>query len=359
MVQRKVLDPNIGLPADPESLVSYLRRYLEWMGVKNFSPATIRGRENLLIDFIIWCDHRGLFRPTTITKPILSRYQRHLYYYRKTNGQPLSFRAQNNRISAIRSWFKWLVRENYLLLNPASELELAKIEKRLPKAILTIGEVEIILSLPEINTIMGRRDRAILETFYSTGMRRMELCHLRLDDLDYERGTVMIRQGKGRQDRMVPIGERALHWIDLYLRESRPELISGRDDGTVFLSALGQAMAPDSVTGLVAGYVRRAPIHKQGACHLFRHTMATQMLEHGADIRYIQAMLGHAKLETTQIYTQVSIKKLKAVHTLTHPGKSRRQQEAEQFVALEAPEIPTEAELLKQLAEEAAEEEGG
>ena len=146
---------------------------------------------------------------------------------------------------------------------------------------------------------------------------------LSLFDLDRERGTVMIRQGKGKKDRMIPIGERALAWIDRYLESARPDLVIGRNNATLFLTNAGESFTPDRLTQLVRGYVNAADTGKSGSCHLFRHTMATLMLENGADIRYIQAMLGHAELSTTQIYTQVSIRKLKEIHTATHPAKPR------------------------------------
>jgi len=131
---------------------------------------------------------------------------------------------------------------------------------------------------------------------------------------------VMVRQGKGRKDRMIPIGERALAWLDRYLVEVRPHLVVEPDDGVLFLTNEGTPFTPSRMTQLVRGYVLSAELGKSGSCHLFRHTMATLMLEGGADIRFIQQMLGHAKLETTQIYTQVSIRQLKTIHAATHPG---------------------------------------
>jgi len=156
----------------------------------------------------------------------------------------------------------------------------------------------------EIGDALGVRDRAILETLYSTGMRRSELIGLKLYDLDTERGTIMVRQGKGKKDRMIPIGERAVAWIEKYLADVRPELVVDPAEGILFLTNLGQAFTPNRPTQLVRQYVIAAELGKTGACHLFRHTMATLMLEHGADIRFIQAMLGHAELTTTQIYTR-------------------------------------------------------
>jgi integrase/recombinase XerD len=154
--------------------------------------------------------------------------------------------------------------------------------------------------------------------------------------VDAERGTVMIREGKGRKDRLIPIGERALAWIAKYKADVRPELATGMDDDTLFLTHLGEAFAPIRLTQMVRDYIDAARIGKRGSCHLFRHTMATLMLENGADIRYIQAMLGHAKLDTTQIYTQVSIRMLKTIHTATHPGKPVRPRGMTGDVALDA-----------------------
>jgi integrase/recombinase XerD len=313
--------PVIGNPNDPQSLYHWMHRFLQYQAERNYSPRTIQNRESYLRYFISWCDERGLNRPNEITKPILESYQRYLYHYRKKDGEPLSVMSQNGRIIPIRGLFKWLARNNHLLYNPASDLELPRAEKRLPKAILSESEVESILNQPDTSTSIGLRDRAILETFYSTGMRRLELTTLKWSAVDYERGTVFINQGKGNKDRMIPIGERALKWINAYQYQARPELTLGKDDGTLFVTKMGDAFHANAMSKLVKDYVNLADIGKKGSCHLFRHTCATLMLEGGADVRYIQALLGHAKLETTGIYTQVSIKQLKDVHTLAHPAK--------------------------------------
>ena len=173
---------------------------------------------------------------------------------------------------------------------------------------------------PNLADPLGLRDRAILETLYSTGMRRLELINLKLYDLDTERGTILIRQGKGKKDRVIPIGDRALAWTQKYLEKSRPKLVAEPDDGTVFLTAQGEPFSRDHLSDAVRTHILAAQLGKTGACHLFRHTMATLMLEGGADIRFIQQMLGHADLSTTQIYTQVSIRLLKQIHSATHPA---------------------------------------
>lgn len=313
--------PPIGDASDPESLYNYMRRFSAWLREKNYSATTIASREVYLRFFIEWCDERGIKQPQEVTRPIIERYQRFIFVYRKSNGQPLSTSSQHVRITPIRAWFRWLARQNFILYNPAADLELPRMEKRLPKHILTVKEAEAVLAVPDLGTATGVRDRAMLEVLYSTGMRRMELLNLKVHDVDAERGTVMVRQGKGKKDRMIPIGERAVAWIEKYRDEVRPELVTGADEGELFLSHLGEAFAPNRLTQLVREYIAAADIGKSGSCHLFRHTMATLMLENGADIRFIQAMLGHAELSTTQIYTQVSIRQLKAIHSATHPGR--------------------------------------
>ena len=189
--------------------------------------------------------------------------------------------------------------------------------------ILTADEVERIMSQPDTKTRLGVRDRSILETFYSTGMRRVELRNLKVSDLDFERGTVLIRNAKNKRDRVIPIGERALYWINRYLNDIRPLLVRHKlpDQNYLFIGQVAnRPFRLHTLTEIVSRYIKQADIGKRGSCHLFRHAMATLMLENGADIRYIQEMLGHVTIESTQIYTRVAIKKLKEVHEQSHPG---------------------------------------
>jgi len=326
--------------------------YLVWMQTQNFSEDTVTTRRVCIGYFLDWCHERGLENPAEITRPILERYQRTLYHYRKQNGDPLTFRTQNQRLRSLKGWFRWLARQNYILHNPASELILPRLENRLPKYILTAAEAERLVQQPDITTPAGLRDRAILETFYSTGMRRMEVANLKLYDIDAERGVLMIRQGKGKKDRFIPIGERALAWIDKYVREARPKLLGSVEDGTVFLTGMGEPFQRAHLTTLVRVYLAKSKIGKMGGCHLFRHTVATLMLENGADIRVIQEMLGHAKISTTELYTRVSINLLKQVYLATHPAAHLKRPDAPPKQLTEA-----EAELLATLAAEAVEEE--
>jgi integrase/recombinase XerD len=169
--------------------------YLTWLGLQNFSGDTVRTFSACIGYFLEWCGERSIEDVTQVTRPVLERYQRSLYHYRKKAGAPLTFRTQNGRLRALKGWFRWLARQNYLLHNPASELVLPRLENRLPKHVLNLGDVEAILRQPDVATVVGLRDRAILETFYATGMRRMEVTGLKLYDIDQERGTVMIRLG--------------------------------------------------------------------------------------------------------------------------------------------------------------------
>jgi len=316
---RKPLPP-IDNVTDRFGWQSLLDAHVEALKVKGFSEATFSQRAKYIRWFALWCRERDLLHPGDVTKPIIERYQRHLYHYRDAKEKPMSFPSQHKHLSHVRAWYAWLSKHNHILFNPACDIELPKIGHRLPKAILSANETEKVLERPDLNDPTGLRDRAILEVFYSCGIRRRELAELKLYSVDADRRTLMIRQGKGKKDRMIPIGKRALDWIERYLSKSRPLLLSDPNEQTLFLTNIGQPLEPDSLTEYVRRYVEAAEIGKKGSCHLFRHTMATLMLENGADIRYIQAMLGHAKLSTTEIYTQVSIKKLQQIHSLTHPA---------------------------------------
>lgn len=307
-------------PVESNGLYPYLVRYQDHHQLIGTATDTMRRRESALRRFIAWCDERAISEPRDITKPMLEAYQRHLFYYRKTDGEPLSSGSQHVILSPVKQWFKWLTRENYLLYNPASELQLPKKPKHLPRSVLTVKETRQILEVPDTGTAAGLRDRVILEVLYATGMRRAELIALTTDCIDATRQTVLVRRGKGDKDRYLPLGERALAWLTRYQQDVRPKLLMQVTEPHVFLTDYGEPFQGSYLGHLVKRYIKAAGIEKTGSCHLFRHAMATHMLENGADIRFIQAMLGHADLSTTQIYTQVSIEKLREIHAATHPG---------------------------------------
>jgi integrase/recombinase XerD len=316
-------------PLADHPLTRYMHAHFEWMLTHGYSPDTVRARRIALRRFITWCAERHLDDPRAITKPMLERYQKHLFYYRKADGQPLTLGSQHGCLAPLKTWFKWLARENHILYNPASELVLPKQPKRLPRTLLSVADIEAILREAEPASAPGLRDRAMLELLYATGLRRMEVPHLALYDVDLSRRLVFVREGKGRKDRVVPLGERAAAWVTKYLIEARPALMAA-DTDALFISDYGEAITPEYLADKVKRYMAFAGIDKPGATHLFRHACATHMLENGADIRYIQALLGHASVATTEIYTHVSIDKLQQIHAATHPaGTLRRRGEGD------------------------------
>lgn len=320
--------------ADPRTLAVWIERFAADCLARDYSARTVEARLCSLRAFVAWCEDRSLSRPQEVTVPVLERYRRALYHYRvPATGRPLSVATQRNRLTAVKVFFRYLARERVILYNPAAELELPRLHKRLPKAILTVDDVEAVCRQTLLHGALGIRDRAMIETLYATGIRRQELTQLDVYDVDLEQGTLMVREGKGKKDRLLPIGRRACAWIDRYVTDVRPQLVvAGPDDQALFLDNKGTRFTPGQLSDKVKHYLDAAGVHKPGACHLFRHTMATLMLENGADLRFIQAMLGHADISTTTIYTQVSIRALKEVYARTHPAqhvpRARRQDDA-------------------------------
>ena len=306
----------------PESQRAFAEKHYVWMEERNYSDQTITSRRGLLRQFFTWCEERGITDLSQVTHPLVERYQKYLFRYRnEKTGLPIAFSTQARTLSNIREFFRWAVRRGYVAFNPAADLELPRAEHRLPKYILTVEEVQKILSSIDTTTLEGIRDRAIIETLYSTGMRRKELSNLNLYDLDTDRGTLMVRRGKGKKDRLIPIGSRAMRWVAKYVAEVRPRFIRDDNSRAVFLSIHGNAFNADQVSVIVKNCIEKSGVEKKGACHLFRHTMASMLLENGADLRFIQAILGHASIKTTEIYTQVTIRKLKEIHMAMHPAE--------------------------------------
>lgn len=331
--RKKKPAPQLHYP--PGTIGAYALEYCHWLEVRNYSEQTIKNRRHYLSSFAAWCAERGLETPSEVTKPVIERYQKWLFNYRKKGGEPLTFRSQHSQLLPIRAYFKWMARQNYMLYNPASDIDLPRLDKPLPRNTLSVEEVEKVIVSIDAREPTGIRDRALIEVLYSTGMRRKELVNLKMYDVDFERGTVFIREGKGRKDRVVPIGERGIAWVRKYLYEIRPSYASSPDNGALFLNDHGDPYNSDRMTAHVREIVERSEVGKRGSCHMFRHTCATLMLEGGADIRFIQQQLGHADLKTTDAYTRVTITKLKAIHDATHPGARLQKKKNNQ-----APEEP-------------------
>jgi integrase/recombinase XerD len=336
---RRWADKKGGYAATPDGfdrsrsnmLASLIDEWFRRLEERNYSPRTVEAHKWALRMFVRWAEERDLKRPEQIGKPILESYQRWLFRYRQENGKPaaagkpLGVTTQRMRLGAVQRFFAWLCKDHRLSANPAADLELPrKPAKTLPRS-LSLDEVRSVLNVPNVTDPLGLRDRAILETFYATGIRRSELVRLDLDDLDRERGLLTVRKGKGQKDRVVPVGEHALYWLGRYLEQSRSRLEVRAQERALFLSGYGERFSHQYIGNWVRRTIDAAGIGRKGSCHLLRHSRATHMLENGADIRFIQQLLGHARLDTTQIYTDVSIIQLREVHRRTHPHAQLRE----------------------------------
>jgi integrase/recombinase XerD len=308
-------------PSPVTPLEILLDEHLTALRVRNYSEYTVANRRVNIGFFLDWLTGTNICDPLQVTRAVVEAYQRHLFHHRKRNGDPLSFRSQNAYLIPLRMWFRWMTRESRIPHNPASELEMPRLGRSLPKAILSAHEVEHVLRLCDPETDVGIRDRAMLELLYSSGLRRLELQRLQLYDLSLDRGLIFVRQGKGKRDRYVPVGRRAINWLERYLREARSATGADSNETTVFLTTQGEPFSRDHLTYLVKRRIDAAKLGKTGSCHVFRHSLATLMHEGGADIRYIQQMLGHEDIKSTQIYTHVALRSLQQVHAATHPAE--------------------------------------
>lgn len=311
------------------TLRALLRDYLDHRQASGAAEATLFLAGDYLMRFVVFCETRSVFVPTEVTVEFLERYQHYVSQRRKDDGEPLSARSQGHLLMAVRLYCAWLTKKGHTLFNPALDLELPKEGRRLLRNVMTVEEVEKLLAAPDVKTASGLRDRAMMELLYSTGIRRKELASLKLERIDFEKRTVFVLEGKGKRDRVVPIGKRALLWLRRYLDEVRPWYLSGNDEGFVFLSNAGTPLTEERITQRVKECQRQAGVVKPGSAHTLRHTAATLMLENGADVRMVQEFLGHTSLNSTQRYTHVSIRKLKEVHERTHPSAKLRAPRAE------------------------------
>jgi integrase/recombinase XerD len=290
------------------------------MRVHNYADTTILCRRRYLGYFTRFCHQHRVNEACAVSFELVQTYQQRLFEHRKRDGQPLTIATQAQRLVPVCHFFSWLRRNGQLVANPASDLLMPRPDRRLPEATLSAPEMSLLLAQPDVSRPLGLRDRAILEAFYSCALRRQELIDLTAPDVDFDRATVFVRCGKGAKDRYVPIGERALFWLRLYLDLARPLLTDEQTTDRLFVSSVGTPICPDWLSRKVKRYLHDAGIEKKGSCHLLRHSVATLMLEGGADIRYVAEMLGHTRLETTQRYTHVSIDHLRTIHTTTHPA---------------------------------------
>ena len=234
---------------------------------------------------------------------------------RRGPGRRLSPNTRSGYVSSVRSFFAFLEARHLLLVNPAKGVPLPA-RRRLPRAIGQ-GDVRRLLEAPSAGTIVGQRDRAVLELLYGTGLRLMECVRLDLADVDLARGTVLVRNGKGRKDRFVPITGRARAAIETYLREARPALTEREDDRSLFVSRHGTRLGGMSIRAMVRRYGLSVGVKL--STHVLRHSYATHLLQGGADVRHVQELLGHKDVSTTALYTKVDTSILAKVLRRCHP----------------------------------------
>ncbi len=309
-------------------LARLVEEYLTDSLAKGKSRGTVTYRRVYLGQLLGWLEEHAITRARLVTPRVLSEYLAHLKAritdYHRERPSPLSVKTLVAEASVLRSFFGWLTTRHVILFNPAEDLQLGDRTDPLPKAVLTEPEVRALLAAPGTDTL-GLRDRAILETLYSTGLRRAELCGLDLYDLDLANELVRVRGGKGGRDRIVPIGSWALVAIHRYVRESRPELIARPKEPALFVAAVTRRrLNVKTLNFLVRKHTQAAGIEKRVTPHVLRHTCATHLLQNGADLRHVQAILGHASIATTQIYTRVAVEDLAAVHRRHHPRRKMK-----------------------------------
>lgn len=296
-----------------------IEKYLQDLTVRHYSEQTVYGYWLRLMIFLRWTDDRALQLAISITDAHIDRYRRYLHQT-TTAGKRLKAATQKGHLMVIKQLFTWLAKHRWIAHNPTADLVLPRTPYTLTHRLLSQGEIKRFIDAIDLNSSTGLRDRSIIETLYSTGIRRVELIQLAIDDIDISDGMVLVRQGKGNKDRRIPIGDRALYWIDQYLNDWRPQRPRATHSTRLYLSEKGYPLRSTEIGQRIRDYKQKAGIAKPGGCHLFRHAMATHMLDNGADIRHIQEMLGHSNLSSTQIYTQVSKQALKDIHRQTHPA---------------------------------------
>jgi integrase/recombinase XerD len=255
----------------------------------------------------------------------LGDYQAFVFdYVSPKTGRKLKTMSQIHALSYVQSFFRFLKLTKRIALDPARVIRLPHAPQTLPAALLTPEEMRRLLAVPDLHTPTGFRDRCILEVFWTTGMRIGELLSLAVSDIDFDQALCAIRHGKGGKPRVVPLGAGALAWLREYVDEVRPLLLSSaaKPHETLFLSRFGERMDKSGLHYKLKAYQRRAGIKKNLTAHSFRHTLASEMLRAGADLRHIQELLGHGNLTTTQRYLHVVKADLKKVHGRTHPREA-------------------------------------
>lgn len=286
-------------------------RYLDalWLE-KGLSKNTLVSYRNDLKQLALWSAQcHGDIRT-------LAREQLQAYLAERFEKQ-VSARSSARFLSCVRGFYGWLVRENLMTTDPSLLIDSPRLGRPLPKS-LTEADVESLLAAPDILTSIGLRDRTMLEVLYGCGLRVSELVALEVPRINLRQGVVRV-SGKGSKERLIPLGAEAVHWIERYMRESRPGLLGSTISHIVFPSNRGEAMTRQAFWYRLKEYAKKAGIQKPISPHTLRHAFATHLLNHGADLRVVQLLLGHSDLSTTQIYTHIAQERMKTLHQQHHP----------------------------------------
>jgi integrase/recombinase XerD len=300
------------------------RYYLE-LQLLNYSPRTIETNAYQLRRFVNWCNDRAVNNVSELSLDIVQAYRTYLFHYRNPRtGNQLVASSQSHHLIKLRSICRWMFYQKIVADDFGLSIQIPQVPKKLFGKFLTLAEVSSLLTQPDLSTKQGIRDRAILETFFSTAIRATELSNLTLCDIDFQRQIVHIQHGKGDKERFTPISREALEWIEKYLVDVRPSYASHQQSNILFLTHRGKQIDRGILSKMVHSYLLPANVSKIGGCHLLRHTAATLMLENGADLRSLQTYLGHARLDTTERYTHITLDRLREVHSKTHPTGDQR-----------------------------------
>ena len=327
-----------------------LFRYQRSLEQRHLSTSSVVETLRCLGYFLHWLAQQQEEDLREVRLEQIQRYREFLSQRRKRDGEKLTLAYQNRQIRYLRQFFAFLRRDGKILIDPCSGLPALRDPKRLPRDILSDQEVKQLLQQPDLGTPAGFRDRTLMELLYSTGLRGREACRLRIYDVDLEDRTLCVIRGKGRKDRVVPIGKVAVDYLREYLEKVRPLLArrcgvdsrrpTAEEETTVaghtavFLSASGTAMRTGLLWRIMRRYSQRLGQENLGrriTPHTLRHSCATEMLKGGASIRHVQEMLGHSRITTTQIYTRVVPMDLKKAHQKTAPSQRRRKVEIPVF----------------------------
>jgi len=300
-------------------LQEHIEALIAWlMDIGRAEPTLEHHRTSLKI-WRRFLDERGLTEVAQVTPQIVADYQAWLYTARSRYGRAYTLPSQIGILNSVQVFHRFLVKTHRLLIDPAAALRLPKEPKKLPGKILSPKEMKKLLAQPDTGTVLGFRDRTLYEVLYSTGLRIGEAIRLRAADVNFGQRTLFVQAGKGGKDRVVPLGAAAGRYLAEYLQRVRPRLARCAANDAVFFDRLGKPFGKSGLLKKLAVYAARAGIKKRVTVHTFRHTLATEMLLHGADLRQIQELLGHANLRTTQIYTHVVKGDLRRVQEQCHP----------------------------------------